>query len=699
MSERSPDTLATQLQSLAPTVDMDAARRLFDRDRIEQGDRRRWLLPAAVIALLVAGVVGIWALARDNDGVVPADRVEPTDEEAESSRTPSFDVLLVVETTAPAGSIQTATNADELSTALSPLASPPTELEVDVERAVVGVFNVEGDACPLELIGFDISGVENNVWSPRFQATQEACDNIGLTWAFVVAFDRAVFGPSVTFVMPSDSPTGSSIDESEPGDEFEMIAVEATALPFGTIRVAQSADELAAWWNDDLPGIARPVVDFGRSFVASFTLPDDACPDVLVQFRGEMATDGVVWEPQFEPPPGGCEQPLITRTYVVRIARPPLASRITLRLPADAVFDYPANELTVDVAPSVATIEFGPEEDEPAATEHFLRTNLPPTGSAKSVMSIYGPIWVVRHEDGSLSALPAVVRMPPDEDTGVTGLGRLVAWDAATRTFAGRWLHDEFGRAVNGPGSDDLVGFEAGIDGDMVAIHRSDRDRIPGDPLDVPLAGDHGLLPLDLGDMLALDMLPTLSSRFAGWRLLDASLVVEQGVGTLCVVDSGVPVPDLATCDGSWVETQVTSAQPDITSWFFGPVLAETDEFGEIITVAPLGGQASRNDGPPPEVPLGDIEVVIDDVVSECNPTNTGTVIVTLLPGWTVDVLVEVAAGSTSLGSTQVSLQDGQVTDVRVEVADRTGDGQVVIVRSAVDPAVEYASAPLSGCP
>ncbi len=57
-------------------------------------------------------------------------------------------------------------------------------------------------------------------------------------------------------------------------------------------------------------------------------------------------------------------------------------------------------------------------------------------------------------------------------------------------------------------------------------------------------------------------------------------------------------MPELTTCAGGVVATAVTSDQPEITSWFFGPVLTEFDEFGTITTVVPLGGQAARNDGP-----------------------------------------------------------------------------------------------------
>ncbi len=728
-----PHTLAEQLRALEPSVDMEASRKVFDRGRSQHEPSRRWFLPAAVLSMLVAGVVGIWALAGDDDGTVPADAVDPADPTGEefellalspTTRTAgtietatdaeqlaaalapltdeaidveidhdktlavlfnvpgnscpwkldrfevdgdiwipqfsetggdcndvgltwayvvgidrsvlgdsvtfripnefgggstvsvtfggdtgaSYAVLLVGETSAPVDSISTATDPDELASAIALIADVPRDLAVDLERSVVAVFNRFGNACPLDLIGFDISGEANDVWSQRFRSSGEACDDVGVTWAYVVAFDRSIFGPSVTFEMPDDAAAAGEqidpIDEPEPGEEFELIAVEATALPFGTIRVAQSDDEFTEWWAEDLPGVGRPDVDFDQSFVAAFTLPDDACPDVLVQFVSDTPPfvgappDGVVWIPEFEPPPGGCRLPLITRTYVVRIDRPAVGTRITFRLPADDVYDYRANEVTVDVESRTTTIEFGtPDETEPAAAEAVLMTELPAIGTADSVMSLFGPIWIVHHEDGTVSALPAVVEMPADEDTGVSGLGRLVAWDDSSRTFAGRWVHDEYGRTVNGPRSDDLVGFDTFVDGETVEVVRSDRDRIPGDPLDVPLAGDHALRPLDLGETLDLDVLPTASFRDPIWRMLDASLVVEDGTGRLCVVDGKVPVPELLTCEGDGVETALTSSQPDITSWFFGPVLAEFDEFGEITTVVPLGGQAARNDG------------------------------------------------------------------------------------------------------
>lgn len=482
MSERT-DVVGSRLARLAPEVDMDASRALFERSRASSSPGRRVLLPAAVVALLVAGVLGLWAFARDHTAEAPATPVATTS------------------------------------------AGDPT------------------DAPPIDPV---------------------------------------------------------------PG--FEIVAIEETALEFGTILAATDENRAATLWTEvsGSDGMFAPFVDFDRRYVVAFTLPDDACPDRLVGFA-EVPGDRLTLQPEFEPPPGGCNEPLITRTYVVALDRPGLPMDITFRLPRDDTYDYGPTELTVTVAPAVAGE--GPETlDEPDRVATGVRVPLPPVGDPRLEAGAFGVVWVVQHDDGTVSVLDAVVETALDEDSGgVEGLGRLVA-PVEGGGFRDVYSWDAHGRTIGGPRLNDLVGYAGVVDGDEVEIFTTNERTIPGEPT---WDGSGQTLQPDLStvELLDLDVLPTLSFRGPTWRHLDATLVVEGGVGRLCRMDASSPVPELGTCGGAGVETAIAAADRDITSWFFGPVLAEFDERGEIVTVVPLGGQASRNDGPDAvgaEPPSGD---------------------------------------------------------------------------------------------
>ena len=473
MSERT-DSVATRLERLAPEVDMEASRALFEASRSRSGTPvRRRLLPAAVIALLVAGVIGLWAIARDDTAEAPAN-------------------------------------------------------------------------------------------------------------------------PIVTTTIGGDPVDGPPVD---PVPGFEMIAVRETALAFGTILAATDEGEVATLWTQvsGSVGTFAPFVDFDHRYVVAFTLPDDACPDRLVGFADVSSGDGPTVRPEFEPPPGGCDQPLITRTYVVAVDRPARPMDITFLLPRDDTYDYGPTELTVTVAAALAG-EGPVTPPEPDRVATGVRVPLPPVGEPRLEAGTFGVAWVVQHDDGTVSVLDAVVETAPDEDSGgVGGLGRLVA-PVEGGGFRDVYSWDAHGRTIGGPRLNDLVGYAGVVDGDEVEIFTTNERTIPGDPT-ADVSGT--TLQPDLGNvpLLDLDVLPTLSFRGPTWRHLDASLVVEGGDGRLCSIDADAPVPDLTTCDGAGIGTGITATDPDITSWFFGPVLAEFDELGEIVTVVPFGGQAARNDG------------------------------------------------------------------------------------------------------
>jgi hypothetical protein len=749
ISDSTSDPFVAQLAALAPAVDLDASRELFEHHRARPVSSRRWLLPAAAVTLLIAGVVGVWALAGDGESstisVTPVETSTPIETTTPGGIEPGdlepdgFEVLLTEWTSAPGGTIVTAVDESELEEALRPITGPHDGLDVDFESSIVAVFNVAGTACPLEFVGFDTSG---DVWSPELRESGEGCGDAGVTWAYVVAFDRSLFGSVATFAFPSfgggvdapgsdgfeviaveqtqlpfgtiraatDAPAYAAMwasdlfgkeppsvdfqrrvvltftvpgngcpdtlveirdqiddplvweplfepsgrecvdplltwtyvvaidrppvgvditfhlpgddvyqyDESEltvkisaatvtvqlgqpapapapsaspaTGDEFVMLAVVTSQLDFGTILVAYDAEQLARMWIESIGGPQPPVVDFDHLVVAAFTLPDDACPDILTRFEIAPPTDEgpAIWEPQFEPPPGGCRLPLVMRTYVVGIDRSALGYLVTFRLPGDDVYDFDTNTVTVKLGRPET--DPAPTAPPPTLTATGVRVSLPPVGEPQIAIGTFGIVWIAQHADGTVSVLDAVVDRPSNDDGGVRGLGDLVAPTANGDGFSGAgYVWDAHGRSVNGPRTSDLTGFAGNVVGDDVELFLSDESTIAGKA--DRITGDFQPPDLDAIPLLDLGTLSTLSFSGPIWRQLDATLVVENGVGTLCSIDRDVTIFDLATCDDG-VPTAVRSTRPEITSWYFGPLLAEFDEFGRITKVVPTGGEA-----------------------------------------------------------------------------------------------------------
>jgi hypothetical protein len=97
--------------------------------------------------------------------------------------------------------------------------------------------------------------------------------------------------------------------ESLIGTGFELMdVIEASTDQMGTVRAATDLESFDQLWSDATIG-GQPVftVDFERSIIVSFTIPDDACPPVLSGFE----RSGDVWEPIFVEPHAACVQPLI----------------------------------------------------------------------------------------------------------------------------------------------------------------------------------------------------------------------------------------------------------------------------------------------------------------------------------------------------------------------------------------------------
>lgn len=407
-------------------------------------------------------------------------------------------------------------------------------------------------------------------------------------------------------VPPPGVPTGAVT--------FEVLAMEQAGEPMGTLRAAVDPAGLDALWTGIGFAGDPPPVDLTQWVVVSMTIPDDACPPTLTGFDRE----GSMLTPVFVEPQGGCEQPLVPKTFVVAIARSSVEPRFTLRLPGwDSVSDpYGEQRLDVEVpplgdpsvgaesTPAPATGAPTSTSPPPADGELLAAVPLPPAGEARSSVLVDGtPIWVVHHPDGTASALPAVVAdrtdLALDDDGFPRGLWSFVAWRPGGQfvsQLVGQGTWDAWGRAIDdGSGAAaDLTGFSATVDGDQVIVRRSSAGAPPGDPvvasepLDDPLAPT--VPPLLPDPTVALPM---------GWVQLDLRLVADAtGDVRLCSVTSpggGGPPP---ACPAGSRSVPGLTTTPGIAVVVDGPLLVRSDGTGLITAVAVLGAGESRYPNP-----------------------------------------------------------------------------------------------------
>ncbi len=411
------------------------------------------------------------------------------------------------------------------------------------------------------------------------------------------------------------------------GDGYETVLVAESRFGFGNAELVTSDEQLDALWDEWTPGPVRPGVDFSRAVAVVTTRPDDACPDALVRFeRGPADDRPTEWTAVFEDLAEECEVPLLSWIYVVAIDRDALGAAATIVLPAQDIFDVPEQRLEYTAAGSTPS---DPTDDEsPTLADTGIVVDLPEVGSPTLHNLSIGLVWVVAHDDGTVSVLPATVDVFPvaEEDTGgANPQQRLVSVSSGGDAFlSSPFTWDDHGRTINGGRVNDLAGFVGRVEDDGVHVWTTDADRIEGAP--EPLPDRVGTSPdrtqAELRRAVGEPMDPmtffTLSSSGPIWRYFDATLVVEDGVGRICELPTDVPVPDQTGCDDAEIaiDTQVTSGDPDLTTWFHPPILAFQDPLRGFTTFVPLGGISSRNDAAFDE----DAEAIVTDVRLECGP-------------------------------------------------------------------------------
>ena len=199
----------------------------------------------------------------------------------------------------------------------------------------------------------------------------------------------------------------------------------------------------------------------------------------------------------------------------------------------------------------------------------------PPAGEVIAGFTESGiPFLVVRHDDGTLTAVEAV---SPHLATG--DVHKLLGWCASSRTFDDRFhgaRFDERGRYVSGPSPSGLVPITVEIVSEdpltfrlserLSAIPRDDTGERPTGPLcmDVPLLSPGiapgGLTPAELA--ASSPSAPTIGAR---WSVEGTLVVSPDGEARLCtsyvdgVCEAGAPVtgpvpdgPDELVIEGTW---------------------------------------------------------------------------------------------------------------------------------------------------
>ena len=401
---------------------------------------------------------------------------------------------------------------------------------------------------------------------------------------------------------PADSSAPSAPLRPAPGetliageDHFDVITVAETTVGFGNAELVMSEDDLASLWAEWNPDVDRPAIDFGGNVALVMTRPDDACADVVTRFEVTEQDGAAIWTPVFEQLADVCEVPLLSWLHVVVIDRVALGDEARVRVPAadsyqvpEQIIEYTAPTGDLDVSTAMAPVTL---------TRTEVVVALPPVGEPALHNTAIGLFYVVQHDDRDVSVIPATINRQPTADQGVTMLNSFVMASESGSSFSGDGnIWDAWGRAATAGRSSDLVGYAAQVVGDDVEVLYSDAPRIEGDP-EVP-DGETYPSPPDLWEPITPEQFSTLSSSGPIWRLFDAQLVVEDGIGRICTVDTNAPVDQLSGCDetSTVIDTLITSTNADITTWYESPVLALQNPFRGITNVIPLAGYSSRND-------------------------------------------------------------------------------------------------------
>ena len=322
-----------------------------------------------------------------------------------------------------------------------------------------------------------------------------------------------------------------------------------------------------------------------------------------------------------------------------------------------------------------------------------VSVGLPNPGRAVSTFTLLGPLWTVRHQDGSASAIPGwVADHTLGDEYGLEGVGELVSWSADVRQFrAGQRFWDEWGRPLTAD-TTPLSLLDASINRDQVRIvQNSTTADDSGD--DAPAADAQFDTP----------QLPNATSLVhanltAGWVLVDAALVFRGSDGWLCDIDATVPVDELVVCgnpDGTESDfarsAASTSSRPDLFVWMFGPVLYHFGPDGHL--AIPTGSTNDR----PAVLDATDIHVAIESAQVECAYAGGIAIDLAVTTTWQTEVLFRIAIDDELVLEHPWYVEPGQLQGVYLP-SSPAGDGiitngsnAIVTIVAADNPAIEMA--------
>jgi hypothetical protein len=284
--------------------------------------------------------------------------------------------------------------------------------------------------------------------------------------------------------------------------------------------------------------------------------------------------------------------------YVVAVERAALVPSVTFRLPADAVFGFDEQLVTIDVADlgaSDSMVEPPPVDPGPVVGEFAA----PLVGEAVSLLARDSePIWIVRHDDGSVSAVPGIIRVLPEFGEGPAGFSMLVIWSSTSRRFVAPAVWDEWGRALVDGRHTDLAQFTAELVGERVVVRQSTATRVAGEPFFGGVPPEFGAQRPELPALIEMPAeLPT------GWSHVIATLVRVGDVYHVCAGRYGFDVLGPLTCPADAPLAPITGGpplEPDAAIWFAGPIVLHVADDGAIDELVVLGGSGGVTAAPMP---------------------------------------------------------------------------------------------------
>jgi hypothetical protein len=229
------DWSETDLTTLAPVVDEDAALQLFRRRRTRRRARRRIISSVFVLAVLAVAAIAVVA-ALDGDDGVDVVAQQPTTSAAPAAKAdPAFEVIARQEAHDEMGTLRAAIDKQAFTRLWADAKLAGEVPRVDFDRWVVVTVTIPDDACPPELVRFERQGA---VLTPLFEEPEGACVQPLIPKTYVAEIARGAVTPSFTLRLPADPIYG--FDEQRL--RVDIASVSTATAPTSTTAASQPAD-------------------------------------------------------------------------------------------------------------------------------------------------------------------------------------------------------------------------------------------------------------------------------------------------------------------------------------------------------------------------------------------------------------------------------------------------------------------------